>query len=62
MEFVAKDMHDIPNTCQPEALEHEVCLLQSAAVWHVPAIGFVSRQGEYPLHGGDYVPVIAPAC
>jgi len=47
MEFVAKDMHDIPNTCQPEALEHEVCLLQSAAVWHVPAIGFVSRQGEY---------------
>ena len=32
-----------------EVLEHEVCLLKSAAVWHVRAIGFVSRHGECPL-------------
>ena len=35
----------IPNTCQLKVLDHEICLLQSAAVWHVLAIGFVFRLG-----------------
>ena len=50
---------NVPNTCQPEILDHEICLLQSADVWHVLAICSVSRLGEYRLHGCEYVLVCA---
>jgi len=50
---------NVPNTCQPEILDHEICLLQSAAVWHVLAICSVSRLGEYRLYGCEYVCVCA---
>ena len=43
---------DIPNSLQLEVLDQEICLLQSAAVWHVLAVRSVSRLGEKPL---DYV-------
>jgi hypothetical protein len=40
VEFVAQGHinDDVPYSCQPEILDHEVCLFQSAAVWHVLAI------------------------
>ncbi len=38
-----------------EILDHEGGLLESTAVRHVLAVGFVSGRGEYPLHGGEYV-------
>ena len=62
MEFVAQGhvpKDDVPNTCQPEILDHEICLLQSAAVRHVLAVWSVSRLGEYRPHGGEYVLVCA---
>jgi hypothetical protein len=34
--------NDVPNTCKPKILDHEVSPLQSEAVWHVLAVGFVS--------------------
>ncbi len=50
---------DAPYSCQLEILGHEVCLLQSVAVWHVLAICSVSRLGEYHLRGGEYMLVCA---
>jgi hypothetical protein len=40
---------EVLNACQLEILDHEVCLLESTAVYtvgHVLAVGFVSRLGE----------------
>ena len=42
-----------------EIFDQEVCLLQSAAMWHVLAICSVSRLGEYHLRGGEYMLVCA---
>ena len=36
-------------------LDEKICLLQSAAVWHVLAVRSVSSLGEYSLEGGEYV-------
>ena len=46
---------DVPNSLQLEVLDQEICLLQSAAVWHVLAVRSVSRLGEQPLEGCEYV-------
>ena len=48
MELVTQGHVDaeVPNACQLEILDHEVCLLESTAVGHVLAVGFVSRHGE----------------
>ena len=61
MEFLAQGHinDDVPYSCQLEILDHEVCLLQSAAVCHVLAICSVSRLGEYHLRGGEYMLVCA---
>jgi hypothetical protein len=37
---------DVPNSLQLEVLDQEICLLQSAAVWHVLAVRSVSRLGD----------------
>jgi hypothetical protein len=37
---------EVPNACQLEVLDHEVCLPESAAVGHVLAVGFVSLHCE----------------
>ena len=47
---------DVPNSFQLEVLDQEICLLQSAAVWHVLAVRSVSRLGVKPL---DYVVMCA---
>jgi hypothetical protein len=48
MEFVAQGhiYDDVPDSCQLEILNQEVCLLHSAAI---------SRLGKQPLQGGEYV-------
>jgi hypothetical protein len=46
---------DVPYSCQLEILDHEVCLLQSADVWHVLAICSVFSVGEQPLRGSEDV-------
>jgi hypothetical protein len=47
-EFVAQGhiYDDVPDSCQLEILNQEVCLLHSAAI---------SRLGKQPLQGGEYV-------
>ena len=40
---------DVPNSLQLEVLDQEICLLQSAALWHVLAVRSVSHFGEKPL-------------
>jgi hypothetical protein len=42
---------DVPDSCQLEILNQEVCFLHSAAVWHVLSFCSVSRLGEQPLQG-----------
>ncbi len=37
---------EVPNACQLEVLDLEVCLPESAAVGHVLVVGFVSRYCE----------------
>ena len=38
-----------------EILNQEVCLLHSAAEWHFLSFCSISRLGEQPLQGSEYV-------
>ena len=46
---------DVPDSCQLKILDPEVCLPESAAVWHVLLLGSVSRIGEQALQGCEDV-------
>ena len=65
MEFMARGhvYDDVPNPCQLEILNQEICLLQSAAVWHVLAICQCSENGqEQEPHIHEGVSVFSIVC